>query len=208
MNLRFLIVFALLCTGCHSSDSHEGYAQDSEAAVTDPLPACQWCGADEAPDNLRWDMTIAGPDEPGERLAITGTVYESGGTRPASGVLLYAYHTNAEGIYPKRGDETGNGRRHGYLRSWLRTNAQGQYRIRTIRPAAYPSGTEPAHIHVTVQEPDGQEDWIDSIVFDGDSLLTPAVRAGFDNRGGPGIVTLRRNAQGVWQGRRDILLER
>lgn len=201
---RSLLALALLCTGCHASGPNDANAQDRPTT----LPACEWCGADEAPDALSWDMTIAGPDEPGERLVITGTVYEAGGTRPAPNVLLYAYHTNAEGVYPKRGDEIGNGQRHGYLRSWLRTNAQGRYRVTTIRPASYPGRTEPAHIHLTVQAPDAPETWIDSIVFADDPLLTPEARARLDNRGGSGIVTLRRDEQGVWQGRRDILLER
>lgn len=80
------------------------------------LPSCEWRGADEAPDSLSWQISIAPPDEPGDSLIVTGTVYRPDGRTPAPGVILYVYHTNAQGIYPKKGDETGNGRRHGYLR--------------------------------------------------------------------------------------------
>lgn len=171
------------------------------------LPACEWCGAAEAPDDLTWSTAIAGDREPGEPLVITGTVYQPGGTTPAPGVLLYVYHTNADGVYPKRGNERGNAQRHGYLRAWLRTGDDGRYRFTTIRPGTYPSRNEPAHIHMTITEPGGDEYWIDSIVFEDDPLVTPAYRADQDNRGGSGIVRLTRETDGTWRGRRDIILD-
>jgi len=178
----------------------------ASAQPSPALPSCEWCGTGEAPDDLRWETTIAGPDEPGERLTLSGTVYEPDGTTPAPDVVLYLYHTNAEGIYPKRGDETGNARRHGYLRSWVRTDDRGRYRVHTIRPAPYPGRHEPAHIHITVEPPGGDEFWIDSVVFDDDPLLTAEERADRDDRGGSGIVTLTRDDEGRWIGTRDIVI--
>ncbi|MBA3584027.1 MAG: hypothetical protein H0W36_05765 [Gemmatimonadetes bacterium] len=49
------------------------------------------------------EATLAGPAEPGERLVDTGTVSQPDGRTPAEGVLLYAYHTNAEGVYAGAG---------------------------------------------------------------------------------------------------------
>ena len=190
------LLLALTLLGCSPTPQGGATAQDRRA-----LPDCEWCGADEAPDSLSWQATIAGPDEPGEPLVISGTVYRSDGETPAPGVLLYVYHTNAEGIYPKRGDETGNARRHGYLRTWLRTDERGRYRFTTIRPGTYPSRSEPAHIHMTVQPPGEEEYWIDSIVFEGDSLLTA------EDRNGTGLVRLTRDEEGVWRGRRDVVLK-
>lgn len=178
------------------------------AAVGQGLPSCEWCGAREAPADLIWTMHIPPADEPGEPLTITGTVYQADGTTPAADVLLYAYHTNAEGVYPKRGDETGNAQRHGYLRGWLRTDAEGRYRITTIRPVSYPSRSEPAHIHLTVTPPGGEEDWIDVIVFADDRLVTRRYRASRDRKGGSGIVTLEHDAESGWHGVRDIVLPR
>lgn len=192
VSLPFLLSLVFIAT--LSSSQHTACGQ---GAV---LPACEWCGAAEAPADLSWQTTIAGPDEPGEPLVITGTVYQPDGQTPAPDVVLYIYHTNEEGIYPKRGDETGNGRRHGYLRSWLRTNEHGQYQFTTIRPRAYPSGTEPAHIHMTVKQPDKDEYWIDSIVFEGDPLLTP------DDLESAGLIRLTRDEAGVWRGHRDLAL--
>lgn len=177
--------------------ARESLAQQAE--TYEPLPQCEWCGAEEVPAELDWDLRIAGPDEPGEPLVIEGTVYRADGETPVPGVILYLYHTNAEGVYPKRGDEEGNGRRHGYLRGWLRTNEAGRYRFTTIRPAPYPGRDEAAHIHVTVKEPEVPEYWIDSFKFEGDPYL--------ENEEGSGIIELRRDDDGVWRGRRDIVLE-
>lgn len=177
-----------------------------QARQTPALPACEWCGAPEAPAALGAEARLAGPEEPGTPLVVSGTVYRPGGRVPAPGVLLYAYHTNARGIYPKRGDETGNGRRHGYLRGWLRTDARGRYRLVTIRPAMYPTRAEPAHIHLTVTPPGCAEDYVDSILFDDDPLLTRAQRARLAGRGGSGVVRAAPVGRGGLQATRDIVL--
>ena len=172
------------------------------------LQACNWCGAAEAPDSLGWNVRIAGAEEPGELLVMSGTVYRVDGVTPASGVGLYLYHTNARGVYPRRGDEAGNGQRHGYIRAWLRTNERGQYQFTTIRPAPYPGGDAPAHIHVTVTEPGRAEYWLDSFIFEGDPLITPRYRSRLEGVGGSGIVALAQDDEAVWRGHRDIVLER
>jgi protocatechuate 3,4-dioxygenase beta subunit len=150
---------------------------------------------------LSAEARIAGPDEPGERLVITGTVYRKDGRTPAPGVVIYAYHTNAEGIYPTRGDETGNARRHGYLRGWVKTDGQGRYRFSTIRPGSYPSRMSAAHIHMTVREPGREEVSIKETLFEGDPLLNERERE-------HGVaIKLARGQDGVWTGVRDIVLE-
>jgi protocatechuate 3,4-dioxygenase beta subunit len=171
------------------------------AQSPEPLPTCEWCGATEAPADVDWSTTIAGPEEPGEPLVITGTVYGPNGSTPAPGVILYVYHTNAEGIYPTRGTETGNGRRHGSLRSWVKTDGQGRYRVKTIRPGTYPTRSEPAHIHMTVKPPGVEEYWIDSLVFAGDPLITP------ENRGRLRVIEVLRDEDQTWRGTRDIVLD-
>lgn len=165
----------------------------------DPLPDCEWCGTAEAPDELTWNTTIAGGDEPGERLILHGVVYRPDGRTPAADVVLYAYHTNAEGIYERTGDETGNGRRHGDLRSWLRTDDRGRYEIRTIRPGNYPGRDAAAHIHMTVQEPDGTpEYWLPTFWFADDPYL--------EDPDAPHVLDVRRRDDGVWVAVQDIVL--
>lgn len=170
-----------------------------------PLPDCEWCGVSEAPRNLSSSMVIAPKSEPGERMILTGRVLRSDGRTPAANVVLYAYHTNVEGVYPRRGNEQGNARRHGYLRGWLRTDAQGRYRIDTIRPGTYPSRSDPAHVHVVTGESGKDEQYIDDFVFSDDPLVDERYRSRVRNRGGSGITTLTKR-DGVWYGSRDIVL--
>ncbi len=61
------------------------------------------------------------------------------GKTPAAGIVMYVYHTDQKGIYPKKGGETGWAGRHGYIRGWIKTNAQGQYKFYTLVPASYPN---------------------------------------------------------------------
>src|SRR5687767_8800250 len=90
--------------------------QPAQAQSQRPAPACEWCGTAEAPKELTWDLTIADATEPGEPIVIEGTVFKPDGRTPAPDVVIYTYHTNAAGIYPKRGNDPGNAVRHGYLR--------------------------------------------------------------------------------------------
>jgi protocatechuate 3,4-dioxygenase beta subunit len=175
---------------------------------TTPLPECEWCGTAEAPPGLSDTAVLATANEPGERLIVEGTIYQADGQTPAGDVVVYAYHTNAAGVYAKRGDETGNGRRHGYLRGWLRTGPDGRYRIETIKPGTYPTRGEPAHLHLTLQPAHELERYIDDVVFDGDPLLTPEHRARLRQRGGSGIVRLARDVNGTLRATRDIYLGR
>ncbi|MFG0256670.1 MAG: intradiol ring-cleavage dioxygenase [Phycisphaerales bacterium JB043] len=176
-------------------------------AAQQDLPSCVWCGAQDAPEELTWHVQIADDDEPGERIVLRGVVYETDGVTPASGVLLYAYHTDITGVYRMDGDETGNGRRHGALRGWLRTDEDGRYEIRTIRPASYPGRTESAHVHVSLMPLGGEEHWIDSFLFEGDPLISERERRASERAGRfGGIVELEPDEMGVLVGRRDLRL--
>jgi protocatechuate 3,4-dioxygenase beta subunit len=134
--------------------------------------------------------TDTAPDwaEPGTKLHVSGTVFKSDGNAPAPGVILYYYHTDSTGRYTQRpGHET----RHGYIRGWVKTGVDGRYAIYTNRPAPYPGGTDPAHIHIIVKEPQLNEYWVDELVFDDDSLLTEGHRSRHENRGGSGILRVK-----------------
>lgn len=159
------------------------------------------------PDSLTSDMTIAGPGEPGERLRLRGRMFQSDGKTPYPGVVIYAYHTNEKGIYAKKGDESGIHRRHGHLHAWCRTDAQGWYSIRTIRPAGYPDSRIPAHIHLVIWKPDGSEPYyIEDTVFDDDPLVDGQYRSDKGRRSG--IVKIQRQPDGAWEGKRFTVLKK
>lgn len=170
---------------------------------------CEGCEAvDERPrDTLAASAVIAGPDEPGERLVVEGVVYRTDGATPAADIVVYAHHANNKGRYAGDGGATAETRRHGRLRGWVKTGADGRYRFETIKPAPYPDMTMPAHVHLMIGEPGRGPYYIDDVVFDGEFGVTDRYRARQELRGGSGIVRLSRGADGVVLARRDIVLE-
>ncbi|MDM7923990.1 MAG: hypothetical protein QUS14_16985, partial [Pyrinomonadaceae bacterium] len=62
-----------------------------------------------------------------------------------------------------------------------------------------------AHIHMTVTTADQKEDWIDSILFEGDRFITKRERESRKGGFNP-ILTLEKNAAGIYTGSRDIQL--
>jgi len=169
---------------------------------------CEGCEAAliGMPSNVSWDGRIAPQGEPGQPLVMEGVIYKKDGKTPAEGVILYVYHTNAAGVYAPAPGQTGMVARHGKLRGWVKTGKDGKYRFTTIRPATYPNTTFAAHIHPMIKEPGFEVYYIDEYVFADD----PYVKGDYDKeqekRGGSGVVTLKKDASGVWRGNRDIVL--
>lgn len=107
---------------------------------------------------------LAGPDERGDRLMLTGTVFSSDCRTPLPGVLIEVWQANSAGLYDtnKPGSFTEVSTFH--LRGMLYTDEKGRYEIETIVPGRYPippnlpglekyAGlTRPAHIHFRVME--------------------------------------------------------
>lgn len=170
---------------------------------------CEGCAAVfESPvplSQLNWVDTLPDFKEPGPKLLITGTIYQADGKTPAPHVVLYIYHTDQTGVYPTRGDEKGWAQRHGYIRGWIRTRDDGRYAFYTLKPASYPTGKTPAHLHAVIKEPGLQPYWIDEFLFDEDPYLTAEERQQQRNYGGSGILTLT-SKDGLLTANRDIIL--
>ena len=141
----------------------------------------------------------------GPRIKLTGTIYQPDGKTPAPDVILYIYHTNAEGIYPKRGGETGWDRRHGYIRGWIKTDANGRYLFYTRRPGNYPGRTAPAHVHATILEPNGRYYWVHDYFFKDDPVLSKEEIAASVRGGGEQVLSLQQEGN-LLVGRRDFIL--
>lgn len=139
------------------------------------------------------------------KMKITGIVYKKDGKTPAENVIIYIYHTNRKGVYQMRGDETGWAKRHGYIRGWVKTGKDGKYTFYSFRPASYPDGTEPEHIHITIKEPETNEYYLDEYFFADDPLLKAAFINKLPKRGGSGIVHPKIEA-GMLTIKRDIIL--
>jgi protocatechuate 3,4-dioxygenase beta subunit len=160
-------------------------------------PLVARCIPAQASPRLPSRIQIADRSEPGQRLILSGRALGSDG-RPLAGVEIYAYHTGADGLY----------RRDRYTPEWpskpprlegtLRTAADGSYEIDTIKPAAYPSRNNPAHIHFKLRA-SGFPEQGETIWFEGDPLLTAQQKA-------PYIVRLRRDNDGVLRGTHNFRL--
>jgi protocatechuate 3,4-dioxygenase beta subunit len=175
-----------------------GASPPREPVIGGPCENCEMVfeGMPAAPS---WSARIAPEDEPGEPMRIDGVVRNRAG-EPVAGVIVYAYHTDHRGYYPRAENQ------HGRLRGWARTDEEGRYRFDTIRPAGYPDTRLPQHVHMHIIEPGRGTYWIGDINFDDDPRMTAALRqAHATNRGGNGLATpVRRD--GGWFVTRDIVL--
>ena len=159
-------------------------------------------GAIDVPDNVSWKTAFPVTSDDGEQIVISGTIYQSDGKTVAPNVLVYFYHTDKFGIYGREGQP-----KHGRYRGWMLTDEKGRYEFSSIRPASYPNSTQSQHVHMTLTGTDFREDWIDSILFEGDRFLTDRERSSVGKRGGFNpIVTLAKGNDGIMRAVRDIQL--
>lgn len=206
--MRRLVIALFGVTVAGGTGLHDGQQGRRREPIVG-LP-CEGCEAvfDGLPEVLTARARIGSADEPGEPMRIEGTVVDAAG-RPASGVIVYAYQTDAGGEYPpdERFARGSAAYRHGRLRAWVRTGPDGRYRFETIRPGSYPSRDVPAHIHMHVIEPGCCTYYLASIHFTDDPLVSDDERERFaEGRGGSGLVRPERDERGVWVVRRDIRL--
>lgn len=166
-----------------------------EAIYESPVPFDQLNEIDTFPD-----FNDAGP-----KIEISGTIYQRDGKTPAANVVLYVYHTDQKGVYPTKGNEKGWGKRHGYLRGWIKTGANGQYRFYTLVPASYPDSRNPKHIHPIVKEQGKTEYWIEEYLFDDDPFLPDSERTRPNPIGGNGVLKPEMK-DGMLRAKRDIIL--
>lgn len=182
-------------------------AQESERDILSSIkknaiadPASNWSGAGDAPSDVGWTTKLAPDSDKGERIFISGTVFQADGKTPAPKTLIYLYHTDIYGVYGQNGEH-----RHGRYRGWMLTNSEGKYQFESIKPASYPNSTIAAHVHMTTTSRERKEDWIDSILFEGDRFISARER--IPQKGGfQPIVQLTKRNDGKSYAIRDILL--
>lgn len=153
---------------------------------------CDGCALmyEDMPQAIPATDTSTGWREPGRKLLLTGIAYQQDGSTPAQDVIIYYWQTDNNGYYKPDANTPAKARRHGHIRGWVKTDKKGRYAIYTIRPKAYPDGSEPEHIHIAIKEPAiPDEYYTDELVFDDDPLLIPYLKKRQpENRGGSGIL--------------------
>ena len=204
---KLLILLAFACQGCTGSTQNKnanlpsritgnvgGQCEGCEAVYECPVAFEQLNNIDTLPDF----------EDKGPRIEISGTIYQRDGKTPAKDVILYVYHTDQKGVYPKKGNEKGWAVRHGFIRGWVKTGEDGTYKFYTMVPASYPEGKNPKHIHPTIKEPGMNEYYIDEYLFEGDPFLENENQSR-PPRGGNGVIKpVMQN--GMLKANRDIVL--
>lgn len=189
-----LFAFLISCNGQIKKETKPNFTADS--SLNKVGGNCEDCDIMyvDMPKQIQTVDTSAAWFEKGQKLIITGTVFEIDGKTPAKNIIVYYWQTDADGYYSPNPTLNKQAIRHGHVRGWIKTDATGKYTIHTIRPAPYPNRNIPAHIHLLVKEPDIESlYYIDDLVFDDDPLLIPfRKKYPFENRGGSGTLRLVR----------------
>ncbi len=144
---------------------------------------------------------LAGENEPGTRLIISGIVRTIDCTMVIPNTLIDVWHANDAGAY----DNTGYN-----LRGITYSNAQGFYIFETILPGKYLNGAayRPRHIHFKITPP-GFPALITQLYFEGDTDI-PGDAAASVNTGTYDathrIIPINLNADNKYEGTWDIVL--
>jgi protocatechuate 3,4-dioxygenase beta subunit len=170
-------------------------------AILLPPPAAAKAAAlpgGDAPSRIV--IAQAGQGEPA--LLVEGQVFRADGKTPAAGIVLYVYHTDRAGRYGARPGEPPR------FRGWVRTDGEGRYTYRTIRPAPYPGQHIPAHVHVQMWGDGAPPQWGTELLFADDPLVPAAERHKSAGLGHFAYVcSPRRDARGVERCRHDLRLK-
>lgn len=210
-HILLIILFSSMLTSCNGQPPPERISIEQNQTVGGAFENREYTYYG-IPNSISSTDTSPGWSQKGQKILLTGIVYRLDGKTPAPDVLLYYYHTNTEGRYlhipevNRSMPPNDKGQSHGYIRGWVKSDAKGKYFIYTVRPGSYPKYEEPAHIHLTVKEPNGiSEYYIDDFLFDDDRFLTSARRLNLENRCGSGIVSLTAD-EDLFVGERNVIL--
>lgn len=184
----YSIIFCLGLTNCHGQKTNP--PQNTRVENNIVGGGCDGCELmfEGMPHNIAVSDTSIAWAKASKKFIIKGSVYKRDDKTPASGIIIYYWHTDSTGRYSSGAEMTNKAKRHGSIRGWVKTDKEGKYFIYTSPPIAYPNSDIPAHVHFAVKEPYLNEYFIDELVFDDDPLLTADKRKKPENRGGSGIV--------------------
>jgi len=169
--------------------------------MTTLLSAASAPGQQQSP----WKGSIAGPEEHGERMFVSGKVLDKVTGKPIPNAEVYIYQADRKGIY-------GESPRTPRLKITLYSRSDGYYEFSSIRPGSYadesnPKEMLPAHVHYVIFA-DGYKEWEGELVFEDDPLLTPERRTRIATDTSTILRPITRDAKGVWQVVADVGLVR
>ncbi len=150
---------------------------------------------------LMVDNQLAAPDEPGQRMIISGRVLNLDCSQYIPDTVIDVWHADDAGQYDNQGFK---------LRGFTRTNDQGFYLFETIRPGKYLNGSQfrPSHIHYKITPP-GFPQLTTQLYFAGDSDIPGDAAASITNGtydATDRIIPLSENSEGTLEGTFDIMI--
>ncbi|QQS35831.1 MAG: hypothetical protein IPM56_16555 [Ignavibacteriales bacterium] len=151
------------------------------------------------PTGKNWQIKIRSENEPGEKLVVTGKVFESDGKTPVEDVEILVYHTDANGYYGEGDDR---------LDGIMFTNSEGRYEYHTIKPAPYPGGTNPAHVHYRLRGKNIPEQWFELQFADDPHLKKEQIEKEMKKKNFSQIQKLTKDSDGSLKCEMDIMIER
>ncbi|WP_109850989.1 intradiol ring-cleavage dioxygenase [Aquimarina sp. AU58] len=187
LNFGLLFLFLISLASCNGQAKNEQIPKrnNKNKIVGGGCDGCElmYVGM---PKNIKPIDTSSAWNGKGQKLLVTGKILKLDGVTPAPNVIVYYWQTDHNGYYA---NGEGKSQKHGRTRGWVKSDKQGNYSIYTIRPAPYPNRDIPAHIHLSIKEPEiDDEYYIDNLEFADDILLTGKKRKMLKNRGGSGIL--------------------
>lgn len=167
----WLQVMVLGCSGQTGGES-SGQRDTDKGAGKTVGGGCDGCELMYVgmPQNILPEHTSPGWEHGKVKLVVTGKVFQLDGKTPAPDVIIYYWHTDDHGRYTATDLTPEEAKPHGDLRGWVKSDENGNYTIRTSRPAPYPSENIPQHIHLSIREPGLDHEYYADLYFDDDPL--------------------------------------
>lgn len=102
-----IVLFTIILTSCDAQpDDRQTSSRPAGGQVGGPCEGCEAIHEYGSTALFPVDTLPSYADnEP--KLVVTGTIFERDGLTPASNVILYIYHTDRRGRYPRTGERAG-----------------------------------------------------------------------------------------------------
>ncbi len=189
-------LLSLFCIICFYSSINAISAQELNTDNYSPI-------YDRSEDLLSNTDTIPDYSSKTNKLKLTGTIYMSDGLTPASDVVLFIEQANEVGDFEMR--QTGDNP-NVFHRSWVKTDADGNYTIYTFVPGNDRRYNMLQQIFPIVKEPSKEEYQLETFLFDEDPLLTKRCRKKIKKNGDETRILKLTQEDGILVAQRDIIL--
>lgn len=166
------IFLCLLFISCNGQTIDKPQTSNNENVVGGGCEGCElmYIGM---PKSISSESVSDGWTEGKQKLILTGKVYQLDGKTPAPDAIIYYWHTDDKGLYSSKATTPKEVKEHGNLRGWVKADKNGNYSIKTSRPAHYPDEEMAAHIHLSIKEPNIKNEYFADLYFDDDPKYIP-----------------------------------